>query len=267
MPVWIIDTTNDFGDLADNKNMFKVIKANKVSAGLLPAKLKRTRQSVIIKFTYLKDLQDKRKWMTEFLKACFDKVNDKPAMIIIDEVHRFCPQKEPKDATRRECREWVNNLLSDGRKHGYGSMIISQRTSKVDKDTLAECESVLIHRHTLKNDLDRLEGYIGEFGINAREEVPRLKVGEVFDVSFKDFTYEKYRIPLDRTKRLGRTPKSVGVDPIKEDLWDKIKDVDMGIDREEKIIALGVGVLLVLIIIIMAVAFNLKNDSIVDDGD
>lgn len=266
-PVWILDISNDFGDLGKNKKKFKTLNAHKITGGLLPQKLRRTKQSVIVKFTRMKSIQDKRKWISSFIDACFDKINDNPAMIVIDEVHRFCPQKEPKDKDQKVCRDWVNELLSDGRKHGYGSMIITQRTAKLDKNALAECKRVFVGRHTLKNDLDSLNGYLGEFPIDVRKEIPRMKVGEVLDVNFEDFTIDRYKIKLDRTKKLGRTPKARGVDPVEDNFSDRIKDFDLGIDREEKIIALGVGVLLIAIIIIVGIAFKLKNDEIIDTDD
>ena len=115
-PVWIIDTSNDYGDLAKVPKMFKVYKANKFLPGLLPGKLKRTKQSALINFEDIKDVDSQRKWITAFLKGCFESKNKYPALIVIDEAHNFVGQKDSRNPTQRECKYWINKKKRYGHK-------------------------------------------------------------------------------------------------------------------------------------------------------
>lgn len=266
-PVWILDTSNDFGDLLET-GLFKKYKAHKLNPELLPGKLRRNRQSAIIDFKRMKDLSEQRRFISRFIKSCFEKINKYPAIIVLDESHNFVPQRDYKDKVLRECKSKVNKLLSEGRKYGYGVLMVSQRPSKIDKDSLAECKNVFIHRHTMDLDLKKLKGFIGEFlfnnePINVNKEIPKLKTGELFDVDFENYTLQKYKVPLDKTKKLGRTPRARQVDPLKETWRDKINDIDLGLDESEKITLTIAGVIIIIVFIIIAIVWRSEGEQLI----
>lgn len=267
MPVWILDSTNDYGDLLDT-GLFKEFRAHKLSAPLLAKKLRRTHHSAIISFNRMKDLTDKRNYIASFIEECFNKKNKYPATVVIDEVHRFVPQKESKDKTVKRCKYWVNQLLSDGRKHGYGSLIISQRASKIDKDSLAEVDNLLVHKHTLARDIRSLRDQLGEFeeniGINIKKEIPQFRKGEGYLVDFEDFVLDKVRMPLDKTKKLGRTPMARGVVPKRETFKDRLKDIETGIEEDDIKLAVTVIIIFSLIMLSLGVLFSIHNDEMLN---
>lgn len=264
-PTIILDTSDDYGDLAKT-GLFKIYNAHKINGRSLAGKLRRTHQSAIVKFTRMKDLEDRRKWMSNFLEGCFEKKNRIPSLIVIDEAHNFIPQEFSKDPVQKKCKFMGNKLLSEGRKWGWGSLIVSQRAAKIDKNSLAECDRLIIHRHTLKKDQQTLDGYVGSFGIDAKKDIKELKIGEAFDLDVVNNSLEKYMMPLDRTKKLGRTPKARGVEPVKDTFWGRIKEMDIGLEANDVNIAIGTITVVSIILIIVAIAIHINQKEIIDTG-
>lgn len=262
MPVVILDSSNDYLDIRKRGN-FKVVKAKKISAGKLPSKIRRTHQSYIVTFKKM-HISDRRKWFINFLDGCFNKINKKPAIVVIDECHKYIPQSKSRNKLLNECRELGNQLLSEGRKFGWGSIIISQRPTKIDKDSLAECDHLMVMRHTLENDIKRLKGMIGKYGIDVETEIPSLKTGEVFHIDLENFKMNKYRFKKAKGKMLGRTPKPVGVDPIKDNWFLRMKDFDFGIENEDIKLVVTVITILAAIIISLAILEKLNEDEIIE---
>lgn len=267
-PVWVLDTSNDFGDLLET-GKFRKYKAHKFNPERLPAKLRNTRQSAIINFKHMQEKKEQQKYITKFIKSCFEKINNNPAIIVLDESHNFVPQRDYKNPILRECKHEVNRLLSEGRKFGFGVLMVSQRPSKIDKDSLAECKNVFIHRHTMDLDLKKLKGFIGEFiyngePINVNLEIPKLKTGELFDVDFENYTISKYKIPLDKTKKLGRTPKARGVVPKQETWKDRFNDIDLGLSEEEKITVGLASAIIIIVLVILAIVWGMDKEGNVE---
>ena len=65
-----------------------------------------------------------------------NKTLDKPLMVILDEAHLYAPQGKGKgEGVARK----VNLFASEGRGHGLGLIVITQRPAKISKDVLAQC--------------------------------------------------------------------------------------------------------------------------------
>lgn len=84
------------------------------------------------------------------LEALFEHrstLNDQipPFQAIIEEAHNFIPSKvEGTDET--PSLPTIRKLITEGRKFGTGLIIISQRPSRLDETTLAQCNSFLVLR-------------------------------------------------------------------------------------------------------------------------
>lgn len=99
----------------------------------------------------------------------------RPALIVIDEAHQFCPQDG-----KVECASAVIDLVTRGRKRGFAAVLATQRLSKLHKDAAAECTNGLIGRCGLDIDMKRAADWLG---FSGREETLRLrglKPGEFF---------------------------------------------------------------------------------------
>lgn len=75
-----------------------------------------------------------------------------PYIIVLDEAHVLAPEKGHGSSV---ASEEVATLVTQGRKRGLGTILATQRVSKLAKDVVAEFSSTLIGRTTLDIDVKR----------------------------------------------------------------------------------------------------------------
>ncbi len=135
------------GDLEDRAD----VQIDSRVAGQLGAKLVEMNQSAVVDLSSLKK-NTQYHYVADFLNAMIDlpKEMRSSAMIIIDEVHVFCPARgtPPSKAA-------ISDLMSRGRKRGLCGVIATQRIAKAHNDTMAEATGRIIGRTVDKNDLER----------------------------------------------------------------------------------------------------------------
>lgn len=99
----------------------------------------------------------------------------RPMMIVIDEAHLFCPEGGQSEASAA-----IRDLMTRGRKRGYGVVLATQRISSLAKSAAAEANNKLIGRTSL--DVDRKRAG-AELGFTTKDELlslRKLKPGEFF---------------------------------------------------------------------------------------
>lgn len=102
--------------------------------------------------------------------------------VIYDEAPRFVPQGGAgvdEDGTR--CRVAVTEVVMLGRRKGLGSILISQRPSKLHKDVLEQADMLIAHRLMGNNDRKAVSGWLEEYGEDASSwlnRLPKLSTGE-----------------------------------------------------------------------------------------
>lgn len=142
------------------------------SAALLARRLLELRVSAIIDIYELSN-QDKKRFVRLFLEALVNAskdlwpINYAGCMVVIDEAHRFAPEKGESEALGA-----VESLASLGRKRGLCAVLATQRISKLHKDAAAECNNKLIGRSSL--DLDRKRS-AEELGFSSKVQVLSLR--------------------------------------------------------------------------------------------
>ena len=94
-----------------------------------------------------------------------------PRLVVIDEAHEFCPQGESVASSKA-----VKAVVARGRKRGFGSIIATQRLSKLHKDA-AESANTLTGQTVLDVDLERAGDALG-FNRRQLSEIERLKPGQ-----------------------------------------------------------------------------------------
>ena len=97
----------------------------------------------------------------------------RPTILAIDEAHRFCPEGGRDNVAA----EQVIDLMSRGRKRGYGGVLLTQRVSKIRKDAIAECANVFIGKTTLDIDVKRAGDMLGITNTEAKF-LRNMKPGE-----------------------------------------------------------------------------------------
>lgn len=87
--------------------------------------------------------EERTEFLNEYLTALWDLAGKlrRPYIVGIEEAHEFIPQ-----GVKTELKELIARLALRGRKRGLGTIIISQRSAKVEKDVLSQAGMLLLHR-------------------------------------------------------------------------------------------------------------------------
>jgi hypothetical protein len=123
------------------------------TAELVCQKLLETNLSCIFDLYSLKD-PDRHKWVKNFLDALMNAPKNlwHPVMIIVDEAHRYCPERGMGES---EAYGPMIDLATDGRKRGFCAVFATQRLGKLSKNASAELLNRFIGRTLEDIDVDR----------------------------------------------------------------------------------------------------------------
>lgn len=198
-PIVVIDHKGEYLDLPDVSK----VDPSAITGGNLAARLRASNASVVIDMRRLKDPD---KWVNDFVLSCLKLPRKVPILIVIEEAHNYAPQRGASASKRS-----VNRLAAEGRAQGYGCLLISQRCSKLDKDSLAESEFIFLLRHNWGKDIEYLADLIGQ---ERAAQVNHLQTGEILLMDYPNNKfYPPEMVPLAERKKRGGTPKAVSVDP------------------------------------------------------
>ncbi len=203
LPIIVLDPEGEFATLREKHDMVLVgpngeIPADPKNAKSMARRLVELNVSAVIDISEL-DRGPQRQFVRYFCEALIGLPRKlwRPLMIMLDEAHVFCPERSSGQA---ESTDAVIGLLSRGRKRGMGTVLATQRLSKLHKDAAAECGNVCIGRTTL--DLDRARA--GDvFGMTKQERrvFGQLKPGEWFAIgSAFDRPSDVIRFHADKVK-------------------------------------------------------------------
>ena len=177
----VIDLEGEFATLRERYDYVLAGKdgdtpADPRSAGLLAKKLLELNVSAIIDL-YELHLQDRKHFVRIFLESMINapKTLWHPCLVVIDEAHKFCPEKEQSEASSA-----VIDLATLGRKRGYCAILATQRLSKLHKDAAAECNNKLIGRTNLDVDMKRASEELGFTTKDQAHALRNLAAGEFF---------------------------------------------------------------------------------------
>jgi len=90
--------------------------------------------------------------------------NRLPCLIGLDETHIWAPQNPPSylsPATAKDLLDTLTVVATTGRKYGVVPFIAAQRIPKVHKDIIAGCETRILGKADLDNDIKRYREYVG----------------------------------------------------------------------------------------------------------
>lgn len=217
IPIIVLDPEGEFASLREKLDMVLCgtegeVEAHPKSAKLLCRKLIELRVSAVVDLYDLK-LADRRKFVREFLDALINLPRKLwgSTLIVLDEAHKFCPEKGSAEST-----DAVIGLMSQGRKRGFGGMLVTQRLSKLHKDAVGECNTVLLGRCTQDVDLKRQGDLLGKTTAKERLVFRSLQPGEFFGYgpAFEDGGILRFRTgavetthPDSRTRHKLKPPK------------------------------------------------------------
>lgn len=185
----LIDPEGEFATLREKLDIILVgeggeLAADVRTAKLLARKLAELRVSAVIDLYDVTDSWDgRRAYLAEFIDGLMNIPKSLYAtrLVLIDEAHQFAPEAvgASKDSPAHRSRRAVSFLMSAGRKRGLGTILATQRISKLDKDALAECKNIFIGQTTLDIDQQRCADVMGIPG-KERTLLRDLDPGEFF---------------------------------------------------------------------------------------
>jgi len=97
---------------------------------------------------------------------------DHPVFALLEEGHRFAPDGDARSLNI------LQQILSEGRKFGFGIGITSQRPSKIDPDVLSQCGTQIIMQITNPQDQQSIRQSIESAGEGVLAELPGLTPGQ-----------------------------------------------------------------------------------------
>lgn len=135
------------------------------------------------------------------VRALFQKEKEvrKPFLLMIEEMQEYLPQQGGTD----ELSELLERVAKRGRKRGLGMLGMSQRPSSVDKDFITQCDWMVWHRLTWKNDVNVVRDILGSEYAN---QIERLETGEAFLMTDWDEDIERVMFREKSTRDVGATP-------------------------------------------------------------
>lgn len=100
-----------------------------------------------------------------------------PTVLVLEEAHTFVPKGlEDKDIPTEEdmCRRIFERIAREGRKHGLGLTLSSQRPSELSETVLSQCNTFLLHRLVNHRDQDYVKRLVPDYLCNLLDELPNL---------------------------------------------------------------------------------------------
>jgi len=141
----------------------------------------------------------------------------KPYFVFLEEAHTYLPQVGTT---------LVFGILSDifllGRKYGLGTIVATQRSQKIHKDTISQSEIYLLHKAAHPRDIEVYEELIPLPARDVRAMISRLRKGSAIAV-YEDETLPddvpsdlvvQVQIRNQETTHIGSTPTFETAEPI-----------------------------------------------------
>ncbi|GBC71240.1 hypothetical protein HRbin02_01020 [Candidatus Calditenuaceae archaeon HR02] len=163
-------------------------------------------QSQIIVDRYLEEiLQDRKNAVRGEGGAKFKS----PVIVVIEEAHAFLPSER-----RTRCSEIIARIAREGRKFGVSLIIISQRPSKLDADTISQMGSFAISGLIHPKDQNFVREVTDDVSEELGTSLPSLNPGEMILAGQFIKVPALVKVDLVEEKLIGRDLDAV-------DLWER----------------------------------------------
>jgi uncharacterized protein len=172
------------------------------TSGALARRLLELRISAVCDLYELK-ATDRRLWVKNFLEGLVDSPRRlwSELLVIVDEASLFAPNKTEGDA--EGAADAVIELVARGRKRPFGSVLATQRLSKLRTDVASELTNVLIGRTFLDVDRWRAAESLGVMQGDKQEfhdRVRQLAPGMFFGLGPAFGTEERFVVEVGRVE-------------------------------------------------------------------
>ena len=141
---------------------------------------------------------------------------DRPLLAVFEEAHLYLPHGEAK-FLQGYGRRVVQRILKEGRKYGFGAIVVSQRPSEVDETILSQCGTFVALRLTNANDQARVRAAVPDELPGFTTLLPILRTGEAVIVGEATQIPSRVRIKLVE-------PRPARGDPPVAERWSQRSD-------------------------------------------
>lgn len=207
-PLLIVDTDGEYAGLRERYDLLHVGSDDECDFQPEPEEADTVvdlalteNRPVILDVSGIVDGDEVSETVAAFVRSLFVKESDvrKPFLLIVEEMHEFVPEQGGLD----ELGELLIRVAKRGRKRGLGVCGLSQRPAAVDKDFITQCDWIVWHRLTWKNDTAVVSSVLGS---DAAERVSSMDVGEALLMTDWDEELRRVQFRRKRSADIGATP-------------------------------------------------------------
>jgi hypothetical protein len=102
---------------------------------------------------------------------------ERPLLVVLEEAHAYLGYEDKGPAAFA-----VKKIVKEGRKHGIGAMIVSQRPSEIDSTILSQCGTIIAMRLSNQTDRSHVTGTMQDNLEGLLSMLPVLRTGEAIIV-------------------------------------------------------------------------------------
>ena len=206
----LIDTEGEYSSLKDRFSLVRVGSGDGCDADIGRTNIRELMQDAICSRTAVIfdvseiDMREKVATLADILYDLESRLRQ-PYLLIVEEADKFIPQSG-------ESIKKIEEISRRGRKRGLGLLVATQRPSLVAKNVLSQCNSQIIGKLSIENDLKAVSLFFSSR--KEVEELAELEPGEFFVMG--GLSREKVKMKFrDRvTKHRGVTPRLVPAPPV-----------------------------------------------------
>lgn len=126
---------------------------------------------------------------------------EQPLLVVLEEAHRFLPDGADSVAQRT-----VATVAKEGRKHGVGLMLVTQRPTELDSTSISQCGTMIALRLTNQADRSRVTSTMPDDLANLSALLPSLRTGEALIIGEAIPIPSRVRVPKAAHKMAGSDP-------------------------------------------------------------
>ena len=207
-PVLIVDIEGEYATLKDRYDIVHIGDGDKYDYGLFetdPGKIVDfcldQHRPVVIDISEILEIERAEVTIRDTLQLLFsrEKHENKPFLVLVEEVHEFLPQQGGLD----DLGEMLIRIAKRGRKRGLGLLGMSQRPASVDKNFITQCDWLTFHRLTWENDTRVVKSILGS---DYAEDVKELRTGDAYLMADWEDAVRQVSFRRKRTDDAGDTP-------------------------------------------------------------
>jgi uncharacterized protein len=136
---------------------------------------------------------------------------DRPLLMVFEEAHQYLPSGDAR-FIQGYAKRAVQRVLKEGRKYGFGALVVSQRPAEVDETILSQCGTFIALRLTNGSDQARVRNTVPDELSGLTGLLPVLRTGEALVLGDAMQIPSRVRISLVE-------PRPASTDPAVSDQW------------------------------------------------